>query len=101
MNVSVICKDVFDDDEKLLEKVFVARAFKPLSIILKLIHSKAANWKKLFVFLGKTGKQEILLASKSWDIKYKQRMSVTNKDSFIIEIEKLRKLNWKTLKSFQ
>ena len=73
------------------EDVFVARAFKPLKIILELIHSKVENWKKIFIFLGKTGKSELLQASKMWDIEYKQRVSVTNGDSTVIEINRIRK----------
>ena len=80
-----------EDPKKLLDDVFVARAFKPLKIILQLIHNKAKNWKKIFVFLGKTGKNELLHASKSWDIEYKQRESVTSNDSIIIEINRLKK----------
>jgi len=75
----------------LSEDVFVARAFKPLKIILPLIHNKAENWKKIFIFLGKTGKNELLQASKSWDIEYKQRVSVTSSDSIVVEINKLKK----------
>ena len=56
-----------------------------------IIHSKAKNWKKIFVFLGKTGKNELIQASKNWDIKYKQRVSVTSSDSLVIEINKLKK----------
>ena len=74
-----------------MEDVFVTRAFKPLKIILELIHNKAKNWKKIFVFLGKTGQNELLQASKSWDMKYKQRMSVTNSDSIVIELNTLKK----------
>ena len=69
----------------------MARAFKPLKIILQLIHNKAENWKKIFIFLGKTGKNELLQASKIWHIEYKQRMSVTSNDSSIIEINRLKK----------
>ena len=76
---------------KLLEDVFVARAFKPLKIILQLIHNQAEKWKKIFIFLGKTGKEELLQASKSWDIEYKQRVSITNKDSVVIEVNRLEK----------
>jgi len=93
LDVNVICQNVLDAKEKLAQDVFVARAFKPLPIILKLIHNKALNLKKFFVFLGKTGNNELLQASKSWDIKYKQRMSVTSKDSYIIEINNLKKIN--------
>ena len=76
---------------KFSNDLFVSRAFKPLNITLELIHNKAQNWKKIFIFLGKTGDQQLILASNNWDIKYKQRMSITNKDSKIIEINKLVK----------
>jgi len=58
---------------------------------LQLIHNKAENWKKIFIFLGKTGKSELLQASKCWDIEYKQRKSVTSNDSTVIEINRLKK----------
>ena len=91
LDVEVIDKNIFEYTKKLSEDVFVARAFKPLEIILELIHNQAANWKKFFVFLGKTGKNELLQASKIWDIEYKQRVSVTSGDSIVIEINRLKK----------
>ena len=91
LDVDVINRNVLEDSKKLLDDVFVARAFKPLKIILQLIHNKAKNWKKIFIFLGKTGKSELLQASKSWDIEYKQRVSITSGDSVVIEINRLKK----------
>ena len=91
LDVEVINQNLLEDPKKLLEDVFVARAFKPLKIILQLIHNKAENWKKIFIFLGKTGKSELLQASKCWDIEYKQRKSVTSNDSTVIEINRLKK----------
>ena len=91
IDVEVTNQNILKDSKKLYEDVFVARAFKPLKTILELIHNKAENWKKIFIFLGKTGKQELLQASKIWDIEYKQRVSVTSKDSIIIEINKIKK----------
>ena len=91
LDVDVINRNVLEDSKKLLDDVFVARAFKPLKIILQLIHNKAENWKKIFIFLGKTGKSELLQASKSWEIEYKQRVSITSDDSTIIEINRLKK----------
>ena len=85
INADIILPINFFDD------VLAARAFKPLKIILQLIHNKAKNWKKIFIFLGKTGKSELLQASKSWDIEYKQRVSVTSNDSIVIEINRLKK----------
>ena len=91
LDAEVINKNIFEYPKKLSEDVFVARAFKPLKIILPLIHNKAENWKKIFIFLGKTGKNELLQASKSWHIEYKQRVSVTSSASIVIEINKLKK----------
>ena len=91
LDAEVINQNVFVEPKKLLEDVIVARAFKPMKIILELIHNKAQNWKKIFLFLGKTGKNELLQASKIWDIEYKQRVSVTSSDSMVLEINRLRK----------
>jgi 16S rRNA (guanine527-N7)-methyltransferase len=93
LDVKVTCENILKSDKKIYEEILVARAFKPLPIILKLIHNKAQKYKKFFIFLGKTGKNELLQASKSWDIEYKQRVSITSKDSLIIEISKLKKIN--------
>jgi len=91
LNVKVLNQNVLEQQNKFMSDVFVARAFKPLKTILELMHNKAENWKKILVFLGKTGQDELLGASKSWDIKYKQRMSITSNDSTVIEINKLKK----------
>jgi len=91
LDVEVINQNILEKPKKLSEDVFVARAFKPLKIILQLIHNNAENWKKIFIFLGKTGKNELLQASKIWDIEYKQRVSVTSNDSIVIEINRIKK----------
>ena len=91
LNVEAINQNILDVKKKFTDDIFVARAFKPLEIILQLIHNKAENWKKIFIFLGKTGKDELIRASKIWDIEYKQRVSVTSSDSIVIEINRFTK----------
>ena len=93
LDAEVIEKNIFEYSKQLSEDVFVARAFKPLNIILKLIHNQPINFKKFFIFLGKTGRNELLQASKNWNIEYKQRVSVTSNDSIVIEINRLKKIN--------
>jgi len=91
LKVETTNQNILIEPIKFDEQVLVARAFKPLDVILELIHKNPNNWKKLFIFLGKSGKSELLQASKSWDIKYKQRVSITSDDSLVIEINGLKK----------
>ena len=91
LKVDVLHQDVIKQKINIEDEVIVTRAFKPLEKILELIHKQAENWKKIFIFLGKTGKNELLQASKIWDIEYKQRVSVTSNDSIVIEINRIKK----------
>jgi len=91
LNAVTINQNVEDEKFHFIDDTFVVRAFKPLPKILELIHNKAQNFKKIIIFLGKNGHERLLQVSKNWDIKYKQRMSITSSDSFIIEINKLIK----------
>ena len=91
LKVQVLHLNVLEYSTRLEADLIIARAFKPLKIILQFLDKNTENWKKVFLFLGKTGQDELLQASKSWDIKYKQRMSVTSSDSVVIEINKLKK----------
>ena len=91
LKIEVFNQNILEEEIKFVEDVFIARAFKPLKKILQLMHNNAENYKKIFIFLGKTGKNELLQASKSWDIEYKQRVSVTSSDSIVVEINKLKK----------
>ena len=91
LDIEVLNKNILEEEIKLVDDVYTARAFKPLKIILQLIHKKAKNWKKIIIFIGKNGKSHLLQASKVWDIEYKQRVSITSNDSLVIEINRLRK----------
>ena len=91
LNADVVNENIEDKKFHFVDDAFVARAFKPIPKIFELIHNKAENFKKIIIFLGKNGQEGLLQASKNWHIQYKQRMSVTSNDSFIIEVNKLIK----------
>ena len=91
LKVEVLNLNVLNQPGKLEADLISARAFKPLKIILQFLDRNTEKWKKIFLFLGKTGQDELLQVSKSWDIKYKQSMSITSSDSVVIEINKLKK----------
>ena len=90
LNVLVLEKNILE--QKNLEVgTIVARAFKPIQSIFKIVTKNFKNFKNLILFLGKNGKQTLLDASKVWDFEYKERKSVTSDDSLIINIKKIRK----------
>ena len=69
----------------------IARAFKPIQSIFKIVTKNFKNFKNLILFLGKNGKQTLLDASKVWEFEYKERKSETSDDSFIVNIKKIKR----------
>ena len=91
LNSTVLNINVLNSRFNYKDSTIVARAFKPLEEIFQIIEEKGKNFKKIILFLGKKGKNKLLQASKKWDLKYKQSMSITSNDSIILKIEKLNK----------
>ena len=90
LNVEVIKRDIFQE-ENLVSDIIVARAFKPLPVILELVDSNFKNFKEIILFLGKNGKELLDEALSKWQFEYKKKKSLTSKDSFILKISNLRK----------
>ncbi len=90
LNVEVLQKDIFT--EKNLETdIIVARAFKPIPVILNLIHNNFKYFKEVILFLGKNGKETLQEVLKEWEFEYEEKKSITSKDSVIIKINNLKK----------
>ena len=91
INATIINQNVFDLEEKINADIVIARAFKPLKVILELIEQKIDNNSSTLLFLGKTWKKELVEASKLWDLQYKQSVSITNSDSVVVHINKIKR----------
>ena len=90
LDVEVFQKDIFKE-KNLVSGSIIARAFKPLPIILDLVQEKFKNYKNLVVFMGKNGKQMLEDSVKKWKFEYKEKRSLTSKDSFLINIKNIKK----------
>ena len=90
LNVLVLEKNILEQKNLKVDTI-VARAFKPIQSIFRIITENFNNYKNLILFLGENRKQTLLDASKVWEYEYKERKSVTSDDSFIINIKKIRK----------
>ena len=76
---------------KLNSGTIMARAFKPLPIVLDLVYKNFSNYKNLILFMGKNGKETLNNSLINWDFDYKEKKSLTNKDSFLLNIKNLKK----------
>ena len=90
LNTKVIQEDIFKST-KLKSGTILARAFKPLPLVLELVHKNFSTYKNLVIFMGKNGKQVLKEASKNWDFEYKEKRSITSEDSFLLNIKNIKK----------
>jgi len=90
LNTKIFQKNIFE--EKNLETdLIVARAFKPLPIILELANKNFRIFKNIILFLGKSGKEMLRQSLNKWQFEYIEKKSLTNEDAMMIKISKLKK----------
>ena len=66
----------------------MSRAFKPMPVVLDLVYENFTNYKNLIFFMGKNGKKIFENSLKDWDLEYIEKKSLTNEDSFLLNIVK-------------
>jgi 16S rRNA (guanine527-N7)-methyltransferase len=69
----------------------MSRAFKPMPIVLDLVNENFSSYKNLIFFMGKNGKKILEKSLKDWDLEYTEKKSLTNQDSFLLNIKKMTK----------
>ena len=69
----------------------MSRAFKPMPVVLDLVYKNFYNYKNIIFFLGGNGKKIFKNSLKEWDLEYTEKKSLTNKDSFLINVKKIKK----------
>ena len=90
LNTQVIQKDIFQD-QKIESGTIMCRAFKPLPVLLDLISKNFSSYKNIILFMGKSGKNVLEETLKIWDFSYEKRGSITNKDSFLLNIKNIQR----------
>ena len=90
LNIDVIQKDIFEQ-KNIASDLVVARAFKPLPVVLDLVNSNFKKFKNIIFFLGKNGRRVVKETLNVWQFEYEEKKSITSEDSFIINIKSLKK----------
>ena len=92
LNTKVFQKNIFEI-KNLETGTIMSRAFKPMPVILDLVYGNFSKYKNLIFFMGKSGKKVFENSKKNWELEYVEKKSLTNKDSFLINIKKIKKKN--------
>ena len=90
LNTKIFHKNIFEE-KNLITDVIVARAFKPLPVVLDLVNKNFKRFKNIILYLGKNGKQNLMESFSNWQFEYKEKKSLTSEDSFLIKINNLKK----------
>ena len=92
MDIDVIQKDIFETRE-LKSGTIMARAFKPLPLVLDLVYKNFTSYKNLIIFMGKSGNKILEETLKNWELDYEKKKSITNDDSFLLNIKQIKRKN--------
>ena len=85
LNTEIIQKNIHDEKDN-NEMIITSRAFKPLPIVLDIVDKNFKNYTNLILFMGKSGKKILKETLNKWNLSYQMKESITNKDSFILNI---------------
>ena len=94
LNTKVFQKNIFEI-KNLETGTIMSRAFKPMPVVLNLVYENFSNYKNLIFFMGKSGKKIFEKSKDDWDLEYLEKKSLTNEDSFLLNIKKISKKNKK------
>ena len=90
LNTEIIHKDIFKI-KSIETGTIMSRAFKPMPIILDLVQKNFQKYKNIILFMGKSGRKILNETLKIWDLDYEEKKSLTNKDSFLLNIKNMEK----------
>ena len=92
LNTEVNQKNIFEI-KNLETGTIMSRAFKPMPIVLDLVCENFSKFKNVIFFMGKSGKKIFENSKNNWELDYTEKKSLTNEDSFLINIKKIKKKN--------
>ena len=97
LNTKVFQKNIFEI-KNLETGTVMSRAFKPMPVVLDLVYENFSKYKNLIFFMGKSGKKIFEKSKDDWSLEYIEKKSLTNEDSFLLNIKKISKKNKKRYK---
>ena len=90
LNTQIIQQNIFEA-QNLESGTIMARAFKPLPVVLDLVYKNFSSYKNLILFMGRNGEKLLNDSFKDWEFDFEKKKSVTSKDSFLLNIKNIKK----------
>jgi 16S rRNA (guanine527-N7)-methyltransferase len=90
LNTEIIQQNIFEA-QNLQSGTIMARAFKPLPVILDLVCKNFTSYNNLVLFMGKNGENVLEETLKNWDFDFEKKKSITSVDSFLLDIKNIKK----------
>ena len=90
LKTEIFQKDIFAL-KRLETGTIMSRAFKPMPVVLDLVYENFLSYKNLVMFMGKNGKKIFENSLEDWDLEYAEKKSLTNEDSFLLNIKSIKK----------
>ena len=90
LKTEIFQKDIFAL-KRLETGTIMSRAFKPMPVVLDLVYENFLSYKNLVMFMGKNGKKIFENSLEDWDLEYTEKKSLTNEDSFLLNIKSIKK----------
>ena len=91
LNTKIFQKNIFET-KNLKTGTIMSRAFKPMPVVLNLVYENFFRYKNLIFFMGKRGKKIFENSKKNWEMEYIEKKSLTNEESFLVNIKKIKKI---------
>ena len=92
LNTEIIQKNIFEV-KNIETGTIMSRAFKPMPVILDLVHKNFKRYKNLVLFMGKSGRKILNDSLKNWNFDYEEKKSLTSENSFLLSIKKIERKN--------
>tara|TARA_B100000787_G_scaffold101933_1_gene75354 strand:- start:1095 stop:1742 length:648 start_codon:yes stop_codon:yes gene_type:complete len=89
LNTEIMQQNIFEA-QNLESGTIMARAFKPMPVILELVYKNFNKYNNLILFMGKNGEKILEDTLKSWDFDFEKKKSITSEGSFLLNIKNIK-----------
>ena len=89
LNTEIMQKNIFEV-QNLDSGTIMARAFKPMPVILDLVYKNFSSYKNLILFMGRNGEKLLEDTLNDWRFDFEKKKSITSEGSFLLNIKNIK-----------